>query len=245
MRLWKSWLIARKELALLLKRKSILVAMMILPLVLGVGLPSLVLYLNTRRGFGASHIEDLLGAFGFFFLIFSVYLSLNISSNSLVGEKIEKSIEPLLATPTSDEEILLGKYIGAFIPVILTMYLGTGVFMLLSDVLLSHAIGYYFYPNTSFDIIMFLGIPLACIYSISFSVFISGKVNSTQGAYTLGVASIVPFIILYVMAEVGLISLTNNTNVLIISGVLLAMAVATFIVSKVTFNRERILTSWR
>ena len=244
MRFWKSWLLAKKDMSILRKKKAIMVGLIVLPLFLGIGLPSLIEFLLVRKSLEVAYAENLLGAFGFFFVIFSVFLPLYVSSYSLVGEKIEKSIEPLLSTPTSDEEILVGKYIGAFIPAILAIYLGATVFMILVDFFTSGRFGYFYFPNLSFAIILFIAIPLACIYAISFSVFISGRVNSVQGAYNLGVLSVVPFIILYVMGEIGIVSLDSDINVLIISGILLVMAILMFLVSRATFQREEVLTNW-
>ncbi len=245
MRLWKSSLLAKKDMSVLRRKKTLIAGLIALPLIIGIGLPSLVEYLLIRKSHQVANPANLLGAFGFFFVIFSVFLPLYISSYSLVGEKVEKSIEPLLSTPTTDEEILVGKYIGAFIPAILPIYPGTFVFMTLSDLFTRAKFGYLFFPNLSFAIIQIIAIPLACIYAISFSVFISGKVNSVQGAYNMGALSVAPFIILYVLGEIGIISLNNDTNVLIISAILLIMATFMFLVSKATFHREEVLTNWK
>jgi ABC-2 type transport system permease protein len=74
-------------------------------------------------------------AFLFFFLIGTVFLSNSLASYSLVGEKVEKSLEPLLATPTSDDEILMGKTLAAFVPTIAATFLGATAFMALVDAL--------------------------------------------------------------------------------------------------------------
>ncbi len=245
MRLWKSWLLARKDMKILIRRRSLVGGLLVLPLLLGIGLPAILEYIVLKKGVHSPEVVHLLGAFAFFFVLISVVLPLYISSYSIVGEKLEKSMEPLLSTPTSDEEILFGKYIGVFIPAIIAIYVGTGVFMIMADVFTSGSLGYYYYPNQSFGIIVLIAVPLACLYAISFSVFVSAKVNSTQTAYQLGVLTVVPFFILYVLGEIGIVSLVSDTNILIISAALLAMAVVMFFVSRATFKREEILTSWK
>lgn len=245
MRLWKSWLLAKKDITILKKRKSLMGGMVAFPLVIGIGLPAVVDYLFNKKSIPVSEAGNLLGAFGFFFIIFAVFLPLYVSSYSIVGEKVEKSIEPLLATPTSDEEILIGKYISSFIPNILSIYLGTFIFMSLVDIFTFSKFNYYYYPNWTFVIVLVLSIPLAIMYSISFSVFVSSKVNSTQTAYQLGALSMIPFLVLYVMGEIGLVNLNSENNILVISAALLAMAVAMFFLSRATFNREKILTQWK
>lgn len=228
-----------------MRKRSFVAGLVILPIFMGIGLPSLLDYLIVRKGVQSAILTDLLGAFGFFFVLISVFLPLYLSSYSLVGEKIEKSIEPLLSTPTSDEEILVGKYIGVFIPAILSVYLGAAIFMILTDIITFGPLGYFFFPNLSFGLVLLIAVPLASLYAISFSVFVSSKVNNTQAAYQLGVLSVIPFIILYVMGELGIVSLVSNENILIISGVLLIMAIVTFLVSRATFRRDEILTNWK
>ena len=245
MRFWKSWIIAKKDLAILRKRKALITMMAAFPLAIGILLPTLTDYLIIRKHFPMSRITELLASFGFFFMILSALLPLYISSYSIVGEKIEKSLEPLLATPTTDGEILMGKYIGTFLPVILTIYVGMIVFMSISDFLMHNSLGYLYYPNWNFAIIMFIGVPLSIIYGVSFGVFVSSKANSAQSAYQIGAGSLIPFFVLYVMGEIDLVSLTSNTNLLLISAGFLVATILVYFLSKETFNREKILTTWK
>lgn len=245
MRLWKSWLLAKKDLAVLRKRKGLMVAVVALPLLIGIGFPLLDNFIIFRKAPSNAFVETLLGAFGFFFMIISALLPLYISSNSIIGEKVEKSLEPLLATPTTDGEILLGKDISGFIPVMLSIYLGATIYMILIDAFTGNRLGYLFYPNWTFAIILFIGAPLACIYGVSFGVFVSSKTTSVQSSYQIGVFSISPFFILYILGEVGVVNLNSNTNLLFISAGLLVAVILLYFLSKVTFNREKILTQWR
>ena len=245
MKFWKAWIIAKKDLSILKRRKALVGLIIALPLALGIALPSLTYYLMIRRNIPSSTATELLASFAFFFMIVAALLPLYISSYSLVGEKIEKSLESLLVTPVTDEEILIGKYIGAFLPMIISIYLGEIVFMALADFLTFTKLGYLFYPNWSFGIAMFIGTPLAIIYGISFSVLVSSKVNSVQSAYQIGATSLLPFYALYVMGEINLISLTSSTNILLISAGLLIAVVILYFVSKKTFNREKIIMEWK
>lgn len=245
MRLWKSWIVAKKDLAVLKRRRTLMASIIAVPVLLGTALPVLVLYVAVRKSAPPSVVTELLASFSFFFIIISALLTLYISSYGIVGEKIERSLEPLLATPTSDGEILVGKYISSFLPMILSIYVGLALFMILADVMTSHVLGYAFYPNWNIGIILFIGVPLAIMYGTSFGIFISAKANNVQTAYQIGAASLIPFYILYIMGEVNLVSLTTNTNLLIISlGILIAVVIVYYL-SKATFNRERILTEWK
>lgn len=245
MRLWKAWLIARKDLTIMRRRRSPLAIMVGFPLVLGTALPVLLHTVISRRGFTASVESNLLSAFGFFFVIIAAFVPLYVSSYSIIGEKVERSLEPLLSTPTTDGEILMGKYIGTLIPALLSIYLGTVVYMSLADALTRDNFGYLFFPNQSFTILLCTAIPLASTYAITFSVFISSKINNVMGAYQMGGATLIPFLVLYVLGEIGLVKLQDTSNVLLISAALLVATIAMYFLSKASFGREKILTEWK
>ncbi len=245
MNIKKSWIIAKKDIKIMMKRRTITVSLMVIPLILGIALPSLTYYLIIKKHVTVQYTIDHLSSFSFFFMILAALLPLYISSYSLVGEKIEKSLESLLATPVRESEILTGKYISSFIPTIISIYAGAVLFMVLSDIFTYRYIGYFYYPNSTFAISMIVGVPLSILYGISFGVFISGKVNNPQSAYQLGALSLIPFFILYILGEIGLISLSDTNNILIISSVLLVGVLIIFYASWSTFNSEKILTGWK
>ena len=89
----------------------------------------------------------MVNAFSFLFITSAVTLPTAIASYSLVGEKVQKSLEPLLATPTTEGEILLGKSIAAFLPPIAAIYTGAVIFMTLIDSLTYSTLGYFYFPT--------------------------------------------------------------------------------------------------
>ena len=149
MRLSKSWIIASKDFAVFRKKKYIIYTIVFVPLLVAFLIPAVIRFLEQRNTSRTSPAElaILLPAFSFFFLILGGYLPSTIASYSLVGEKVEKSLEPLLATPTTDSEILLGKGIAAFIPPLAGVLVGSAIFMTLMDFVTRSKLGYYFFPN--------------------------------------------------------------------------------------------------
>jgi len=182
-------------------------------------------------------------AFSFFFLLGAVGLPTVLASYSLVGEKIEKSLEPLLATPITDSELLFGKGIAAFIPSVLAMYISSIVFMALSDIFTHNTLGYLYFPNWTIGLILLLLVPLAAILSVEWSVIVSAKANDPRAAQIQGIFIALPLAGLYVASEVGAISL-DIVNLLIIAAAILVVDVILFFISTKTFQREEILTKW-
>jgi ABC-2 type transport system permease protein len=112
MRLSKSWIIASKDFKVFSKKKNIIYSILVVPLIVSFLIPIVIDYAGQSKGgsgIPASELTILLPAFTFFYLILAGLIPTTIASYSLVGEKVEKSLEPLLATPTTDSEILLGK----------------------------------------------------------------------------------------------------------------------------------------
>ena len=118
------------------------------------------------------------------------------------------------------------------------------IYMRLIDYLAYPKIGYLYYPNWNIAIILFLVIPFAEVLSIELSVIGSSRASDVRSANQLGGFMFIPFMIIYVGSEIGLIVL-NNTNLLIIAGTLLIIDIGLFFVSTATFRREEILTKWK
>ena len=92
--------IASKDLAVIRHRRSIMTALVLFPLLVGLGLPLvLVLAGRGKGGIPADVLPPLLTSFQFFFVIGAATLPTAIAAYSFVGEKVERSLEPLLATP--------------------------------------------------------------------------------------------------------------------------------------------------
>lgn len=241
----KAWLVARKDLLIMKKRKSILALMFVLPVLLGTGLPVIIDNLIMRKSPSIIEVAQLLGSFAYFFILLSALIPLYISSYSIVGEKSEKSIEPLLAAPISDSEILLGKYIGVLLPALVATYIGGLIFMSLTNILTHNYIHYYYYPNLTFGAVMLAGVPLGSLYGVALGVLVSSKTNNVQSSYQLGGITLIPFIILYVMGEIGLVQLDDVNNILYIALGLLVAVIIVYVLNSRTFNRETIILNWK
>ena len=109
----------------------------------------------------------------------------SIAAYSIVGEKVEKSLEPLLATPISDGEILLGKSIAAFIPPMLAIWAAASTFMVVTDYMTRNLLPYYYFPNWNSGVMLLLLAPFAAIMSIELAVIVSARVSDVRGANQL------------------------------------------------------------
>ena len=143
MRLWKSWIVTKKDLSVFKKNKYVLYSLIAMPIIMGVVLPIIFIFaLNSEIGAATlthaqvlAAVNQIVGIATMYFVLIPAILPSIIASYSFVGEKIEKSLEPLLATPTTDGELLLGKSLAAFIPCMVVTYIGAAISAIIIDVL--------------------------------------------------------------------------------------------------------------
>lgn len=245
MRLSKAWLVSTRDFKVFKHQKNIWYSIVVFPVIISVLFPVVVEFAGRHSGgIPASALPMYLNAFSFFFAIGAAFVPLSIATYSIVGEKVEKSLEPLLATPLTDGEILLGKAISALLPTLLALFLGSAVFMTGMDAVTFPKLHYNYFPNQTIAVLLLVLVPIAAILSILFSIIVSSRVNDVRSANSYGILMFFPFLAIYLASEIGILSLDIN-NLLIISGILLVLDVALFFISTATFQREEILTKWK
>jgi len=243
MRLSKAWIVASKDFKTFTKRRNILYSIVYFEVFISIGLPFLIRFIANKPS-AVALVPAFMNAFSFWFVIGASLLPVGIASYSLVGEKVQKSLEPLLATPTTDEEILAGKSIAAFLPAIGANYVGAVIFAVLADLFTYRQLGYLCYPNWNIAVILFLLAPLACALSVGCNVLISSRVSDARSAQQLGALVVLPFGAVYVLSEIQVLTLTTS-HLLIMAAVLAVVDAIVFTLVKATFKRDEILTKWK
>jgi ABC-type Na+ efflux pump permease subunit len=240
-----AWNVARKDFKVYRKKGSVIYATVAMPLIVGVVFPFILDYSLNRgaKSMSASAAPGLMDAFSIWFLIGAAIIPTAIASYSLVGEKIQKSLEPMLATPMADGDILLGKTLSAILLPLGALYAGSMIFMTLMDSFTHTLLGYYYYPNWHIGAIL-LAAPLAALLSVEVNIIISSRMTDVRSAQQSGALLMLPFIGLFLASEIGLFAL-SDTNLVILAGVLAAISITLFFVAKATFRREEILTRWK
>jgi len=148
MRLSKAWIIAARDFKIFRRQKNVWYSIIVFPVIISIIFPVVLEYAGRKAGgIPAAQLPTLLNSFSFFLVIGAAFVPLGIASYSIVGEKVEKSLEPLLATPLTDGEILLGKSISAIVPTLVAMYAAAAVFMVGMDEVAFSKLGYYYFPN--------------------------------------------------------------------------------------------------
>jgi ABC-2 type transport system permease protein len=244
MRFRKAWIVATKDISLFRKNKYILYSLIAMPVLVGVVVPGSYLFFVPANQASIATLSLVINLTTTYFVIIAVVLPTIIASYSFVGEKVEKSLEPLLATPTTDGELLFGKSIAAFLPCMGATYVGAAIFVTLVDSWSYINLGAFLLPNVEWAVVNGLMAPLACILSVETNIIISSRVNDIRAAQQLGVFAILPIILVMVLAStIQSISLLELS--LIVVAAMAVVDVALFYLSKAIFQREEILTKWK
>jgi ABC-2 type transport system permease protein len=177
------------------------------------------------------------------FIIVPATLPTIIATYSIVGEKNNRSLEPLLATPTTDGELLAGKIFSAFIPSMGATYLAFSLGVVLLDIVLIPKVGYPLLPNLTWILSMALLAPTACLMSVLACVLVSSKVNDVRAAQQLGGFVVMPVVVLMLGVLAGFIFL-SPVMIFIFAGLYGLLDLGLFFFARAIFNREAILTKW-
>lgn len=239
--------VASKEFETYRSKKSVIGYTLGLPLLMSIAFSLLVqsqIVPTAQAGLNASQLDLGMLSLTYLFVVFGAILPTSIAAYSIVGEKVEKSLEPMLATPLTESEILLGKTVAALVPSILATWLGATIFMSVTDSMLRGVIGYNYFPNLAAGVELFLLLPLAELLGVEVAVIASSRIGDVRGAQQLGGLIWLPFMTVFVMGVEGTFDFSAG-NFVIVSVTLAFVELGLFFLSTSTFNRERILTRWK
>jgi ABC-type Na+ efflux pump permease subunit len=239
---WMPWKVAKKDFKIVRRKKSILFYTIGLPLFLAIFFSIMddVYVANAN----ASDASLGLASLTFVFVILAAVLPTAFASYSIVGEKMEKSLEPLLSTPTTDDELLLGKGLAAFVPAVFAIWAGGLVFMVATDYFTYNVFSGLYFPSLVPGIMLFLLAPLAATLGVEVAVILSARVGDVRGANQFAGLMYIPFLFLFIAGVDGAFPF-SVANLLTISGVVLITDLVLLFLTRATFNREEILTRWK
>ena len=178
------------------------------------------------------------------FMLMPLITPVAIAAYSIVGEKTTRSLEPLLATPISTEELLAGKALAAAIPAILATWLAFLVFLIGTIFLgLPPSVRAAVASPTWLVAVLIIG-PLMAILAVNVAVIVSSRVSDPRAAEQISMVIIVPVMAVFFAQITGFLVL--NVQFMILASVILAALDVVFVyLGARLFQREAILTQWK
>lgn len=194
--MWKkAWLMARTEIRMVFKNrqvKMIPIMIVIMTVIFGGVMTFLLISWGLADPFFFSSMLNYM--MGVVIIMLPVMLPILIAADSIVGEKERHTLTPLLATPLSDGELLLGKFLTALIPGLMVAYgnliLATVIVNVVILMLAPHML--WAWPDP-LSLIQALVLPvLFSVLAVGIMVIISGRASTVYEAYQTGGVLILP-----------------------------------------------------
>lgn len=230
--------VVRKEVREYWRNRFVIGSMAVTPL-LFVSL-SMITVFNIPESTSPSQVHAAVGVISLWLLIIPASLPPVIAAYSVVGEREQGTLEPILAAPVRPSELLLGKALAAFLPTIGIAY--TIYFIILISVRLGAAqvvANALWHPAQLLTQLLFT--PLVALWAIWVGIGISTRASDVRVAQQLAGLASLPLL--------GLTSLISfqviRSSVPLVVGLAVALLVVDVVAARVVsrlFVPERLIT---
>lgn len=257
----RAWVIVRKEWREMLAQRALLGSLVampalfaLMPIALMATLPeiagddrnSLSGLASKYVGFSPRELAELaIGQqFGLMLLLLPQLVPAVLAAQSIVGEKVRKTLEPLLATPITTTELLIGKCLSALLPAVGITWIAGGTFAFGMAALTSSERVFHAIVSPAWLFVLIGSSPLLALVAIALTVLISSRVSDPRAAQQLSALLVLPLVGALAAQAMGVLVLGPA----VAAGVLLGLGVVALVVLRIAvrlFDREAILTRWK
>lgn len=176
-----------------------------------------------------------------YFLLIPAMVPMAIATQSVIGEKQARSLEPQLAAPIEVAELLIGKAIAAALPAVMATWL---VYLLYGFV--NGAIADPRLTNLVFSdvwrLTMLTLVPLICLLSVLLGIIVSSRVNDARTAQQLGSFIVIPIIAIAIAGFFSGQPTFSMQQIVVGNLVVAALIGLSLVAGNWIFEREQILT---
>jgi ABC-type transport system involved in multi-copper enzyme maturation permease subunit len=233
--------VIRKELTEFRRNRFIVVTAAMLPVIFLIGPTAEILTIKASAL--STTLEKRVDYALFLPLMVSVLVPAMMSAYSVVGERLQGTLEPVLTTPVSRAELIMGKATAIFMPSLALGYLIFGVFMAITQLAAASpvAAAVRHAPQLPAALVF---IPLLSAWAIWVGLAISTSVSDTRVAQQLSLLASLPPVALAALMSFRVISPTFALAATLAGGLLVVDCAAGLVVARL-FDRERLITGAR
>lgn len=175
------------------------------------------------------------------FMLVPLLIPVSTATYSVVGEKRDRSLEPLLATPLRTMELLLAKGVAAFLPATLTTVGAYTVYAFVAGWLVQSGRVYALVFGVVPLLVILLVGPLLSLLAVGLALIVSSRSTDPRSAELVGSVVVVPLLGVLVAQLFGLFQL-SVPGLLLTSAFLACLSVALLFVAARLFSRASILS---
>lgn len=239
--------IYRKDFLELRSNRSVFATLFVLPVILTAeAVLSFWAQASTLTPGAAGATDSLLhfASFGFdLLLIIPLLTAVTVGATSIVQEKTNHSLEPLLATPITDTELLVGKALTPLLPGIVAVWVCYSVEFIVMDALAWPIVGGPIVPTALAAYQMVVLAPALGLLGTLAILVVSSWAKDSRAAQQMST-----FVVLPVLAGVLFAFFFLPSTIVVVAGFSVALAVAIWFLARLAirrFNRSSILIAWR
>lgn len=262
----KVLLIVEKEFEEIMKNKLILASILVMPLVFSILIPLTMIgplllmpdqvnntTTQVSSGSTAGDLDsmskaEMIAYFATslfpFFMLMPAMIPTIISAYSIIGEKKNRTLEPLLAAPVSVSDIMIGKAISALIPALIATWVSAAIYSVVIWLLTKDIVHRILVPDQMWLLGLLVLAPLLAFMAIMFTIIISARVNDPRTAQQISVIFVLPIVGLFIGQLSGFMTL----DITVVGALCIIVLIIDLIVIKIgskLFDREEILTRWK
>jgi ABC-2 type transport system permease protein len=176
-----------------------------------------------------------------YFLLIPAMVPMAIATQSIIGEKVARSLEPQLATPLEVPELLIGKTISAALPAVVStwaVYIGYG---LVNGAVADPRLTRFVFSDV-WVVAMITLVPLICVFSVLLGIVVSSRVSDPRTAQQIGGFVVLPIIGVAVSQFFAGQPTFTFMQVLVGDLMVVGLIGLTMIIGSWAFDRESILS---
>lgn len=228
--------IFRKELRELRRNGNVVYAMLVLPVIFIIQ-PLVGVFATSARAGGALRHEHTM----VYLLAIPALVPAALAAFSIVGERVQGTLEPLLTTPVQRRELILGKALAVFLPSVAIAYFVFGLFIAIVELFAASSVASGIVQGT--DVVaQVVFTPLLVGWSIWVGMAISARSNDVRSAGQLSILVSLPTVAVTSLIAFNVIPAEPAVDLGFGVGLLLLNRLGLRAAS-VFFDRERLITS--
>jgi ABC-type transport system involved in multi-copper enzyme maturation permease subunit len=228
--------IVSKELREYRHNGNIIYAMAILPLIFLVQPVVQVFAIPAQASGSLRHEHALL-----YMLAIPVLVPATLASYSVVGERLQATLEPVLTTPVRRQELLLGKALAAFVPAVAVAYTVFALFVAVVELFAAPGVAPALIrgPDLLAQVVF---TPLLATWSIWVGIAISARCSDPRTAGQLAILASLPTVAVTSLIAFNVIPATVSVALASGAALLILIRLGGRFASAL-FDRERLITS--
>ncbi len=235
------WAILQKELRDYRRNRFVIATMAMLPVIFVI-VPTIEL-LTIRASVSSAKLDTRIGIALLYMLVIPAIVPSVLAAYSVVGEREQGTLEPVLITPIRREEFLVGKALAVLLPTLVIAYLVFGIFLGIAAVVAQPAVSAVIFER-SHVLVQLLFTPLIAGWSIWVGIAISARSGDVRAAQQLGTFASLPPLGIVALMSFNVITPTLGLALGLAAALLVADGLGWRAVSAM-FDRERLVGGTR